>query len=155
MVIRPRSSSCLRWFWGVPFVVVVVVGGCEGGVGGVWMDDGNGRTVLADSTEAADLASDILDVLDLPNPILHHRLRHHHHRHHANGSAPTWLKTIYNTLDEHGHANSDQMDETHRKTVTAADTIITFVSRGQSVHQTKEAMPLNVLDMYITDLLLF
>lgn len=135
MLLLARSSG-VRWAWWC-LLVLVLVGVCRAGVG-VWMDDGNGRTVLAESLgseEAADLARDILDVLDLPSPSLHqHHGRHHHHRRHpAHGSAPTWLRTVYDNLDEHGHANSAQMDATHRETVTAADTIITFVSRGQSL----------------------
>ena len=113
----------------------MTLGVCQASVG-VWMDDGNGRTILADeldSAEAAELARDILDVLDLPAPP-NTRGRHHHHLRpvHAHGSAPTWLKGIYEVLDEHGQATSDQMDATHRETVTAADTIITFVSRGEA-----------------------
>lgn len=116
-------------------VVVGLVGVCEAGVG-VWLDDGNGRTVLADeldSQEAAELAQGILDVLDLPAPRANGGRHGHHHLrpHRAHGSAPTWLRGVYETLDEHGHATSTNMDATHRETVTAADTIITFVSRGQ------------------------
>lgn len=128
------SGSCRwawRWWW-VLTAAAVTMGVCQASLG-VWMDDGNGRTVLADeldSEEAAELARDILDVLDLPAPP-NTRRRHHHHPRpfHAHGSAPTWLKGIYEVLDEHGQATSEQMDATHRKTVTAADTIITFVSR--------------------------
>ncbi|KAK8725420.1 hypothetical protein OTU49_010849 [Cherax quadricarinatus] len=120
---RPMLTAALTW---------AVIGVCGAGVG-VWMDDGNGRTVLADnlgSEEAAELARDILDVLDLPGPPPttgghHHRMRGHH----THGSAPTWLRGVYDTLDEHGQAHSANMDATHRETVTAADTIITFVSR--------------------------
>lgn len=110
---------------------------------GVWMDDGQGRTVLADqldSEEAAGLARDILDVLDLPTPPENHINGRHHHvprPHHAHGSAPTWLKAIYDSIDERGHATSAQMDATHRETVSAADTIITFVSRGEGLPVTR------------------
>ncbi|XP_045625163.2 protein 60A [Procambarus clarkii] len=128
---RAASTSVPALTWAV--VVWALAGVCDAGVG-VWMDDGNGRTILADnlgSEEAAELARDILDVLDLPAPP-HILGRHHHHHtrvHHAHGSAPTWLKSVYDNLDEHGHASSAHMDATHRETVTAADTIITFVSR--------------------------
>lgn len=131
-----KVATDWRWAWRywLLLTAAMVTGAlCQASIG-VWMDDGNGRTVLADhldSEEAAELARDILDVLDLPAPP-HTRGRHHHHPRpvHAHGSAPTWLKSIYEVLDEHGHATSDHMDATHRETVTAADTIITFVSRG-------------------------
>ncbi|XP_064115422.1 protein 60A-like isoform X2 [Macrobrachium nipponense] len=100
---------------------------------GVWMDDGNGKTVLADrldSEEAAELARDMLDLLKLPAPPAligrHHR---HSKEHHSHASAPKWLRRVYDNLDEHGQATSALMDDVHRKTVTAADTIITFVNR--------------------------
>ncbi|XP_042226679.1 protein 60A-like [Homarus americanus] len=141
--------------WVMMMTVWMMVGVCEAGVG-VWMDDGNGRTVLADnlgSEEAAELARDILDVLDLPAPPLVREGRHHHHihLHRAHGSAPTWLKSVYDTLDEHGHANSAHMDATHRETVTAADTIITFVSRdpphGRPHHGANKRLYFDVRDV--------
>ncbi|XP_050725595.1 protein 60A-like [Eriocheir sinensis] len=140
--------------WMVLTAAMVAVGVCQASVG-VWMDDGNGRTVLADhldSEEAAELARDILDVLDLPAPP-HTRGRHHHHPRpvHAHGSAPTWLKGIYEVLDEHGHATSAQMDATHRETVTAADTIITFVTRdppsGRQQHGANRMLYFDVRDV--------
>ncbi|KAK3866454.1 hypothetical protein Pcinc_028015 [Petrolisthes cinctipes] len=135
---REERGSRLQWrSWSwvcLVLEVLVVVEGVKAAVG-VWMDDGQGRTILADqldSEEAAGLARDILDVLDLPTPPENHINGRHHHvprPHHAHGSAPTWLKAIYDTIDERGHATSAQMDATHRETVSAADTIITFVSR--------------------------
>ncbi|XP_027211190.2 protein 60A-like [Penaeus vannamei] len=153
----PGSTSAPRragvWVC-VVAAVVWAAGGCAAGVG-VWMDDGNGRTVLADrldAEEAADLAQDMLDLLDLPAPpamVGHHR--HHHRAHRAHGSAPTWMKNIYNTLDEHGHANAPNMDDVHRETVTAADTIITFVNRdpptGRPAHGANKRLYFDVNDV--------
>lgn len=152
-----RVMGGCKWAWRCWWVltgIVVTLGVCQASVG-VWMDDGNGRTILADeldSQEAAELARDILDVLDLPAPP-NSRGRHHHHPRlvHAHGSAPTWLKGIYEVLDEHGHAASDQMDATHRETVTAADTIITFVSReppsGKPQHGANRRLYFDVSDV--------
>ena len=94
---------------------------------GVWMDDGYGRTVKAEMGpgEAELLKQDMLHALGLPPPP-----RHRHHRHHTTGSAPMFLKNIYESLDERGHVHPPNLDPLHRATVAAADTIITFVNRG-------------------------
>ncbi|XP_071537832.1 protein 60A-like [Panulirus ornatus] len=152
----PSVGPWLTWAWlGALLLVVGLMGVCEAGVG-VWLDDGNGRTVLADeldSREAAELAQGILDVLDLPAPREHLGRHHHHHlrAHRAHGSAPTWLRSVYETLDEHGHATSTNLDATHRETVTAADTIITFVSRdppqGRPQHRANRRLYFDVGDV--------
>ncbi|CAL4062156.1 unnamed protein product [Meganyctiphanes norvegica] len=107
--------------------------GAVGAMGaGLYVDDGNGRTVLADhldAEETADLARHMLEVLDLPAPPDDRPRRHHHDRGH--GSAPTWLKGVYDTLDDYGKIQTEELDDDQRATVNAADTIITFVTRDR------------------------
>lgn len=95
---------------------------------GVWVDDGYGYTVKAELPpgEAKVLKRHMLEMFGLPHPLRHRR----HHRHlKVNGSAPAYLRSIYDALDERGHA--PHLDPEHRATVGAADIIITFVNQSK------------------------
>lgn len=95
----------------------------------VWVDDGIGTTVktVLSSGEANALKTYMLDVFGLPPPL---KSKKHHHTT-INGSAPTYLKSIFDALDERGQA--PQLDPEHRETVGAADIIITFVNRSKRI----------------------
>jgi len=45
-------------------------------------------------------------------------------------SAPRFMKSIYNTLDELGIPRDSQMDPAQRDVLERADTVVTFTSKG-------------------------
>ncbi|RXG52514.1 Bone morphogenetic protein 7 [Armadillidium vulgare] len=119
----------------------------------VWVDDGIGTTVKAvlSSGEANALKTYMLDVFGLPPPL---KSKKHHHTT-INGSAPTYLKSIFDALDERGQA--PQLDPEHRETVGAADIIITFVNRNSRLHNFLDShrrLMFNLEDVPLADSLL-
>ncbi|XP_076033248.1 protein 60A-like [Oratosquilla oratoria] len=102
---------------------------------GIYVDNGRGMTVLEErlnKQEKQILQSEMLHLLGLPSrPRLH---KHHARTPKVHASAPKWLKGIYDTLDDRGHAQANDLDPEHVEAVGQADTIITFVNKHPVVH---------------------
>lgn len=94
----------------------------------LWIDDGHGHTVREPLSphESKAFKQSLLATMGLPEHRPHMRPKHTH----VAASASTFMKGIYETLDESGLPQDPQLDPANREALSKADTVVSFPSRA-------------------------
>ncbi|KAF2354868.1 Transforming growth factor-beta C-terminal [Trinorchestia longiramus] len=94
----------------------------------IWIDDGNGHTVREPLSprETKEFSRSLRETMGLPQHRPHFRPKHST----VSASAPTFMKSIYDTLDELGVPRDSNLDQSHKDALERADTVVTFTSRA-------------------------
>ncbi|XP_018024080.1 bone morphogenetic protein 8A isoform X2 [Hyalella azteca] len=112
----------------VLLLVVIFLTASKAREAAIWIDDGNGHTVREPLSprETREFSRSLRETMGLPQHRPHFSPAHTS----VLASAPTFMKSIYNALDELGVPRDSNLDTAHRDALERADTVVTFTSRA-------------------------